>query len=562
MDPRLKMIIKGKPEQEVKLLLRLQNADTPKLPYAKIISKFGDVVSIRVKRKQIPLLYQSDLVFSLKAPKVLPVNDHLNHHEVYHKPLNFTKSTSNKSNVVFGIIDFGIDFTHQDFINNNQSAIESVWYQNAKTNQKNKYGYGKILSNQALNDAILTEKPFETIAHNPCRSDLFGTGTHGTHVLGIACSNGKISKKGYAHDANIIAVDMGNSLMNGSDVSLGDSVKLIEAIDFIIKTAKNRPVVINMSLGGHGDSHTGKTLVEIAMDNLLLQRKGTAIIQSTGNYYKAKAHTNGKLIKNTNTSFKWMFKKRDLSPNELELWYAKEDKIALRLEDEFGNILLENKPFEDNFVKFNNKNIGVCFHRFNEPNCNLNHVNIVLNGAGTVNYLHIILTPIEINHGAFHCYIERDDRGQSYLEPEIVTTNFTTNTICNGNYTIAVGAQNQFTDNNVMFFSSSGPTLDGRMKPELIAPGNKIISSCSASAREFRASQRLTSKSGSSMAAPLVASLVYLILKKQPKISIQELRALVFKNCMKIKNKKIKDLFRVGYGKINEKKLINHLNQT
>jgi subtilisin family serine protease len=67
-------------------------------------------------------------------------------------------------------------------------------------------------------------------------------------------------------------------------------------------------------------------------------------------------------------------------------------------------------------------------------------------------------------------------------------------------------------------FSSSGPTVDGRMKPEVVAPGFKIRSSCSASSKENRASNKLTSKSGSSMAAPYLASMMMKILEKEPQL--------------------------------------------
>ena len=57
------------------------------------------------------------------------------------------------------------------------------------------------------------------------------------------------------------------------------------------------------------------------------------------------------------------------------------------------------------------------------------------------------------------------------------------------------------------------------MKPEVIAPGYKIKSSCSASSRDSRANNKLTSKSGSSMAAPYVASLIVKILEKEPRVT-------------------------------------------
>ncbi len=63
----------------------------------------------------------------------------------------------------------------------------------------------------------------------------------------------------------------------------------------------------------------------------------------------------------------------------------------------------------------------------------------------------------------------------------------------------------------VSYFSSKGPTGDGRLKPDLVAPGEKIISSATGQLRQERA---LTDKceyvedSGTSMAAPHVSGVI------------------------------------------------------
>jgi subtilisin family serine protease len=121
-----------------------------------------------------------------------------------------------------------------------------------------------------------------------------------------------------------------------------------------------------------------------------------------------------------------------------------------------------------------------------------------------------------------------------------------------------VGAYNQNDDAKpILSFSSSGPTVDGRMKPEVVAPGFKIRSSCSSSSKENRASNKLTSKSGSSMAAPYVASLVMKILEKEPQLDIISIRKKLFKACdsASFKENSI-EIFRAGHGYINPNKII------
>lgn len=557
MDPRLKIILHGNQEEEIALLMRLHNP----LHYpaeAKIITQFGEIVSCRIKRKNIYKVYLSKEVKSLKAPTVIPVSSAIEHQNNQVLTVEKTHSGSfKKSNVVFGIIDFGFDFTHSDFLDDGKTRFEKIWVQSGLYDQ-NYYGYGNIIDHEKISDALTNERPFRKAGYHPGKSDLFGSGTHGTHVLGIACSNGSVAKKGYASQSPIIAVDMGSNFVNGSNLSLGDSVKLVEGLHFLLKEANGRPLVINMSLGGHGDSHTGKTLVELAIDTILLNRKGTAIVQSVGNYHESKAHTFGRLEENETVKIPWLFKKSDLTPNELEIWYEGDDCMRVRIYDDNHTMLLESTPFRDEIISSEKNDIGICLHRKNEPNTGKNQINIILNGSLTAKYFTVELEGVKIKNGKFHCYIERDDKGQSIFHPEIVKQTHTTNSICNSKYGISVGAYNQSDKNKpILPFSSSGPTIDGRMKPEVLAPGHRIVSSCSSSNKDIRAANTLCQKSGSSMAAPFTASLIVKILEKEPHLDIFQIRKKLFKACDSFNSESNdNELFRAGNGYINPDKLL------
>lgn len=556
MDPRLKVILYGNPDEELSLLMRLEKEkDYP--DHCKIISEFGKIVSIRTKRRFLLTIYNSKKVKSLKAPSVVPANQAIEQNfenQVLEKKNDVTDN--GVSNVVFGIIDFGFDFTHPDFIVDGKTRFENIWVQSDRYDG-NQYGYGRIITQAQINEALLDEFPFKKLGYHPGKSDLFGSGTHGTHVLGIACGNGAVAVRSFAPNVPIVAVDLGLNNINGSNLSLGDSVKTCEGLHFCISKAYERPLVTNMSLGGHGDAHTGQTLLEQVIDYIMTSRKGTAIVQSTGNYHQANVHCYGDIKPNQKIKIPWMFKKNDRTPNEMEIWYHGDDVLSVNIYDDNQKLLLSSTPFKDEMIVKDDDEVGICLHRCNEPNTGKNQINILINGKLNSKFWTIELVGRTVKNGRYHCYIERDDGGQSIFLPAIANKTHTTNSICNSKYSIVVGAYNQDDETKpILSFSSSGPTVDGRMKPELVAPGFKIKSSCSSSSRENRASNKLTAKSGSSMAAPYVASLVMKILEKEPDLDIKAIRKKLFDACdtafFKDNNFEV---FRAGHGYINPNKI-------
>jgi subtilisin family serine protease len=75
----------------------------------------------------------------------------------------------------------------------------------------------------------------------------------------------------------------------------------------------------------------------------------------------------------------------------------------------------------------------------------------------------------------------------------------------------------------VSYFSSKGPTGDGRAKPDLIAPGEKILSCAAGAARDKIASKPdmpadvdYVEDSGTSMAAAHVSGVIAAFLSVRP----------------------------------------------
>ena len=80
----------------------------------------------------------------------------------------------------------------------------------------------------------------------------------------------------------------------------------------------------------------------------------------------------------------------------------------------------------------------------------------------------------------------------------------------NAEFAITVGSTHRDAPHTygVSYFSSKGPTGDGRLKPDLVAPGERILSCCSSMKNGSNATNIYVEDSGTSMAAPHVSGVI------------------------------------------------------
>lgn len=542
MDPNLwEMLQEGDPRDEVMAVIRLH--DPVQLPEgAQVVSQFGKIVTCRLTREDIPKVRQHPSVASMKAPdpvipELPPASDSSEALEEI-RPTDIRRPPGLRETgkgVIVGVIDWGCDFAYPSFRKPDGSTrLLTLWDQQGRGAAPNRYGYGVVHSADDINRALQSRRPYDQLKYNPARSDPGSTGTHGTHVLDIAAGNGASGGPlGIAPEADLIFVHLAAKV--GGFVSLGDSITLLEAVDFIFRTAGSRPCVINMSLGNMAGPHDGTTLVEQGLDNALLAAPNRAISQSCGNYFGRGTHAARQIRPGQVMTFEWITDQADITPNELEIWYSSRDRFSVRLHSPDGKtserVMLGGRAT----LELDGKAAARIYNRPVDPNNLDNHISIFLYPKTPAGTWLVEVRGDDVVDGRMHAWIERDEgcpRCQSRFNPQQVIQQMTTGTIANGFRTITVGAYDAHAPRfQLAHFSSAGPTRDGRQKPDLCAPGVAVLAARSTPNGAPPGSPLLTRKSGTSMASPHVTGCLALMLSASPRpLRIEETRRLLLVN--------------------------------
>jgi subtilisin family serine protease len=410
--------------------------------------------------------------------------------------------------VVIGIVDFGCDFAHQNFRSAaGATRIEAIWDQGGIAAADSPMGYGRLYQPDAINAALAAADPYGALGYGPEPDAPNDIGSHGTHVMDIAAGNGRGSgQAGVAPEATLIFVEASSSDISWAgpgtvNQAFGDSVQLLEAVRFVFDQAGARPCVVNLSLGTNGGPHDGSSLVEQGLDALVHEAPNRAVVIAASNSQNDGIHTSGQVQAGASVDITWIHTPR--GGGEVELWYAGTERLVVELVAPDGTRFGPVDPGK-NLPLGSNEVVIFISSRIGDPNNGDNVIGVwvadnVSGGAWTIR-----LTAHGDNPVDFHAWIERNDDAQSTFAAPIPT--HTLGSISTGLETIVVGSFDAHKPSLPLSnFSSSGPTRDGREKPEVSASGHAVI------AARSRTTGGVTRKSGTSMAAPAVAGLVALL---------------------------------------------------
>lgn len=402
------------------------------------------------------------------------------------------------------------------------------------------YGYGK---------EYLTGEELASVSRD---MELTGD-THGTHVAGIATGSYDGPYLGVAPEADIVLVST-NKTEQG----------IIDGLDWLLKYAEKaqKPISINLSIGTVLGFKDGTDAFTVLTDNLMKGQKGKILSIAAGNEGHRRSTLKGTLDKDSQVmkSF-WILPSYNRDNLFVEGVAGSEYTLTLSLKDKNTDETYFTKSFEsgkrqsyriDDFGTQSTDNGSMSVYVSANP-ANGNpyfSVNMVY-GMPENETWEIVL---KSENGRYMINSDHGEFGSSGREGYTEGTNACTiAATATGFDSVAVGAyvsktsyndlsgnthEKPWTQGDIYPLSGKGPTFDGRIKPDVTAPGAAVVSSFNsyasgyyvkdtdkvATVKDPTYSRTYTwgTASGTSMATPVVTGIIALWLEAEPSLTYED----------------------------------------
>lgn len=567
-------------EAEIGVLIRTRSVAGLRVRGIAVNSALGDVVTARVSFEQLRVMSGWPEVIYVEGPGMLSLTDESAQSTLLPELSDSVEAIGvgkmhaqgiTGKGVVVGAVDTGVDWTHRDFRSDHNgdgfeesTRLLGIWDQTHPGDHPVGFGYGVEYARANIDQALAAndESLIQQVDANPT------TPSHGTHALGIMGGDGSSSSlrlAGVAPDADLIAVK--------SPLTF-DAV--VDGVQYIFNTAGNRPAVASLSLGSHLGAHDGTSNFERALD-VLARAPGRVIVVAAGNEGDDRIHASMTVpaISKASVTFE-LPSAMEKSRFSFDFWYDGKDPIYIKVtgpsgqpvgDVPTGELLDELGP--DGGVFIDNAHGGP------NPNNGLHEALITVYGPllGADRPLQPGRWTIAFHAPRFGAHVD----GWALDVPFSSANTDNRSTVrlpATAQGVIAVGAYVSSTKwlslggglmtyeedgpiGRIAGFSSLGPTRDGRIKPDLVAPGSMVASSLSRFSRDLvdptwvMSDGVHTVNRGTSFAAPHVSGAAALLLQMNPTLSTAQVLQLLAQHTLRDEFTSFVANPVWGFGKLN-----------
>ena len=482
--------------------------------------------------------------------------------------------------VVIGVEDIGFDLTHPNYYDasGSQYRIGAFWDQLSKDTIGSSLPVGRDFIGQA-----------EILAYG--QSTDAPTQTHGTHTSGTAAGSGYDTKyRGMAFESDICLVS--NAVTDDTVyIDSADIYKYTSAIDalgmkycFDYASRQGKPCVVSFSEGYHPYLDEEDSLFSAVLERMT--GPGRIIVTSAGNenlektFFEKSATQQeaGAFIRCSKESA--VYRITSAEPFSLMLYYYQNesstptdtlsfttsevvyDSIMTR-ELICGDDSLSLSVYRDT-SSFLDEDVYQILVKANRTLKTISPLALVIAGEGDV----------KVYGSAKMSFASRDidkrwtagQKGHNILAPGCFPA-----VICVGSTShrleivnekgVVQGSHDGTVARMLSPYSSTGPTMTGLMKPDVVAPGVNVVSSYShvfhpedyiISWSDFQGERYpWATNTGTSMSTPIVAGIVALWLQAKPDLTPEEVRQVLSRTCRQPDTSLTYPNNYYGYGEID-----------
>jgi hypothetical protein len=494
----------------------------------KVRSQAGSLFTAFIRLSVIPRLESSAAVHYIELARPVFPTLNIAVHNAQIDALRVAPAHNTGAGVVVAIIDSTLDIHHPDFRNvaDESTRIRFLWDQTltpqggeqpptSSTLSLPGYGveYGRAQIDAQL-AAFTGANAYTLVRHNAGGE----ANSHGTHVAGIAAGGGRAATSspapyiGAAPEADIIFVATANLHDSGE---LADLPAVADAFAYAFARASelNQACVVNMSNGDNLGPHDGSSAGERFLD-ALLEVAGRAITLSAGNSTGTACHATGTVIAAAPKVITLECLSGANRSDALEIWYDGQDRFDVTVTVPGAAAIGPVSPGNAAPAALLPGGVqvfvtSVLDHPLNGDNC-ISIIFVIPAGQSMpLGTTRIELRGTALMNGVFHAWVDRNNRtlaGAALVRftSDVDETSLTLGSPGTARRPLTVGNHTKALPPTLVGTSGCGPTRDGRVKPEIAAAGDAVMSPYSRN-RNGAGTGNYSAFFGTSASAPLVA---------------------------------------------------------